>query len=255
MKTKKFSKLTILSALIYVFLFNSCAVTSKLTENDMIGTYIQKSNHFVELQLKEDSFVLIDHSSEYAEMPVYDCCDTITYGKWKKDKHLPLLVMSNGNYLYDDTYALSDTIVKESIIPGDSIVFRITSPLEDYYKRTSRKEKDITYQIDAFSPVGTNEIISKKSTDNFIKLNAKKIVDFDLSIIINNNIIRLKHLEVRSLLLLGYKIKNPKANLFEINIPQLNYNFLSYKRLKDDYIRIINKNKLLWDGNIYIEKK
>ena len=175
MKTKKFSKLTILSTFIYVFLFNSCAVTSKLSENDMIGTYIQKSNHFVELQLKEDSFVLIDHSSEYAEMPVYDCCDTISYGKWKKDKHLPLLVMSNGNYLYDDTYALSDTIVKESIIPGDSIVFRITSPLEDYYKRTSRKEKGITYKIFAILPNENKLAVIKKTTDNIIVFNKKKL--------------------------------------------------------------------------------
>jgi len=253
MKTSKFTGFGSISLIVISFLFNSCATTSKLTENDLIGIYVQKDHHLIELQLKKDSFVLIDHSSEYAEMPIFDCCDTITYGKWKKDKHLPLLIMSNGNYLiYDSDFPLSSTIVKEKIIPGDSIVFRITSPLEDYYKREHRNAKGLTYQIDAISS-RYESIITKKTTDNLIILNTRKIIFFDL-VVIPNEDINLRHLEVRHLVLF-YDVKNTKANMFEINIPQLNHDFLSYKRLKDDYVRIINKNKLLWDGEIYIKKK
>ena len=52
-----------------------------------------------------------------------------------------------------------------------------------------------------------------------------------------------------------YKIKNEKSNVFNIDIPELTYEFITYLRLRNDFIKIIDKNTLEWDGNKYIRIK
>lgn len=53
---------------------------------------------------------------------------------------------------------------------------------------------------------------------------------------------------------LPYEVKNSNSNVFKINIPELSYGYLSYKRLNGDFVKIINRNKLLWDGKEYIRQ-
>ena len=39
-----------------------------------------------------------------------------------------------------------------------------------------------------------------------------------------------------------------------INLPQLGYDYINYLRLVDDYVKIEDKKRLIWNGKEYIKK-
>jgi len=246
-----------LTCWIITFLLNSCiSHKSILSKGEIEGVYFQKDLKGIELHLKKDSFVLLDaHNQEH--LPTFKCCDTITYGKWSIDKKHPLLVFStpenlgNASDLYEFYYV--DMNVEEKIEPSNSfITFVIDNPIEEHYKKYDEKGRELFYTV----RIDTGTDITDKKTDlNPIKIRKTNRMISQFEIIINpKHNIPIRDISAREIYTLPYEIKNPKSNLFKISIPELTYGFLSYKRLKDDYVKIISKNRLLWDGKEYIRK-
>ena len=218
------------------------------------GKYFQKEQKWIELHFNGNNFVFLDTSTQ-EHMNPYDCCDTISYGKWQIDPK-GLIMLTSLEEL--NTYHLDIEVFESRSYSQDSLYFIIENPIEDYYKKTNRKRRHIEYKIG----IGSNKISFDQSFQNkrystnvfsIAKIDNLNIYSFGITIIVDPEI-RLKNLNTMIVNTLYYDIKNTESNVFKINIPDLSFNYLSYKRLNSDYLKIVNNNKLIWDGQEYIKK-
>ncbi|QMU63059.1 MAG: hypothetical protein GKR88_01415 [Flavobacteriaceae bacterium] len=263
MENYKSNFYTSLFVVVLAIILNSCASKYDIiSKSEIKGEYEQKGDKGIKLFLKENSFVLID-TYKQEHLPPYNCCDTLAYGKWEIDKKLPLLILSTPEELGDasniyDSYYLNMDVIEELKPQSDSITIIINNPIENFYKQQSKRVGEIEYTVS----ISSNDInfdssmLGKRYNSNLIVLSRKENVNIDkleIEILVKSDI-SIKKLEARYVYTLPYDVKNGKSNVFKIDIPELSYGFLSYKRLDDDYVKILNKNKLLWDGKEYIRK-
>jgi len=231
--------------LIIVFL-GSCTSLKFLPE-DFEGVYEQKGSEGYKLIFKESTFSHID-TYEQTHMPPYDCCDTISYGYWELEKPGVLKLYSDPKL-----FLPIDLAVKENSIDDDSVHFVITNPIEDLYEENERP--DILYTLFINSGIQFN--FSTYHDTNRISLNNPedvKIGRFSINIYPKHTF-RGRNIGTREAETLEYEVKNTMSNVFEVNIPELNYGYLTYKRLNDDYIKIVSKDKLIWDGQEYVKHR
>lgn len=254
MKTKKY--IGLLSLLII-----SCSSANLYEEEAMQGVFVQKGYEGIQLRLNKNSFLFID-TNEQEHLPPYDCCDTLSYGKWKMDERGFLTLSSHENL---GAFKISNSVpsiifemyVSETVdFSKDSLYFLINNPIEKFYKKNNRITRDIKYSLVIHSnnnDLNDSVLYKKYSTNEIVIAKSKnlKLSTFDLTVFIDCEI-DVKNLTTRKIKIYPYhEVKNPKANVFKIDIPELSFGFLSYKRMNGDYIKIINKNKLLWDGKEY----
>jgi hypothetical protein len=136
-------------------------------------------------------------------------------------------------------------------LSDNTITFVIDNPIEKHYKRYDEKYRELFYDI---AITTSDDFIYETSDKNSIKIEgSKKVLEFEITVYPKYNI-PIRNISAKEVYTIPYKVKNPKTNVFKINIPQLDYGYLSYKRLNNDYVKIIDKNKLLWDGKEYIRK-
>lgn len=234
-----------------LLLLASCA-SYNFSRESIEGTYVQQEYKGIELKFNKNSFVLKDVYTQ--EMP-YDCCDTITLGDWTIDDR-GLITLTSPEEMAN--FFVNMDVMEENESPKDSIYFTINNPIENFYKNTGRIVKDISYQLALTTNKSAfdSKVALKTFDSNTITISKPeglKINQIELTIYVDCKI-SLKNLETREVYTLPYQIKDVESNVFNIDIPQLDYKYLSYRRLDKDYIKIVKKNKLLWDGKEYIKK-
>ena len=241
------TKLNFFALISIFFVVTSCA-TYGLVEKEVYGVYELKENKAIQLRLEKDSFVLID-TYKQKHLPSFKCCDTIAYGNWNMDKKSSLIELNSPEILNDSyVYMEVEEELQSSI---DSISFVIDSPIEEHYRKFGEKYREVIYSVS----LTTNEGFEVHTSDDnplFIKRN-DGLKSFEITIYPKYDI-PIRKISTREVYTIPYEIKNPEANVFKIKIPLLDYGYLSYLRLSTDYVKIINKNKLLWDGKEYIKK-
>ena len=236
-----------------LLLLASCA-SYNFNKEDIEGTYIQQEYKGIELEFDKSTFVLKDvYTQEH--LPPYDCCDTITLGNWTIDDR-GLLSLSSPEGM--SSFFVNMDVVEEKKTTKDSIYLTVNNPIESFYKKTNSTVKDISYQLVFTTNKSTfdNKVALKTFNTNRVVIprpEGLKISQLELVVYIDCKI-SLKNLETREVYTLPYEVQNVEANIFKIDIPKLDYKYLSYRRLNKDYIKIINKNKLLWDGKEYLKK-
>ena len=225
-----------------IFFLGSCT-TSRFISKDLIGTYVQQENKNVQLILNEKTFLCIDKHEPFDLAP--PCCDTITYGSWGIDHGFLKLNSPDELTSY---FVFMD--VEEKVKEDEFIYFYFENPIErvnygELYYSIYVTGKGVNYQ----------DIVSKEFNKYPIKISKPKynIEKFEITIAPKCDIYT-RHLREREFYTLEYEVKNANSNVFKINLPQLSYNFISHKSLKGDYVKIANKNKLIWDGKDYIKK-
>ena len=242
---------------ILFFFIVGCSTSNNFSENLNIenGVFIQKQDGRYELHIDNNKFVFLN-ASKGADFSYYDCCDTISYGNWKKDKRGFIELTTPEEW---DTNILNMEVVEKDLYSKDTLYFIIDNPIEKRYMRTKRKNRDINYLVEIGS---NNEDISEyfrytTHAQNIIKVPITKDFEIDfveLTIYIQPDI-RLKYKNVDVINTLQYNINNKRNNVFFIDIPKLDYNYISFKRLNSDYVKIVDREKLFWDGKEYIKKK
>lgn len=229
----------------------SCA-TAQVSRKDIDGVYVQKENKNTYIQFKGNRFAFVEDQSKY-EMPLYQC-DTITYGEWKLDRDL--LYVSSEEFL--STFFVNAQVNEKSTAQGDTLYFTIDNPIEAHYRKYKSRSRSIYYKIsiDGVNTGALDQIFLKDFDTNRIKIYRPKgaILDkFEIKIYPKSNF--GGRTLIREVSTLEYTVKDKSSNFFEINIPELDYGYLSYVRLNKDIIRVINKNELEWDGHTYLRKK
>lgn len=239
----------IIKTLLLIVFFVSCS-PSKHSSVDLFGIYKQEGNSNVKLILNENEFVYIDPYTN--DLALYTCCDTITKGTWVKENNLLCLSTPQLKSTLLDIY-----VDELSEMPKDTLYFYLQNPIEEYYRKMEVKNRDIYYRVSITEKNGnlldswvwefdTNEIKILKPKGIFI-------AKFSISIYPKANF-GGRNIGTKEISTLEYKLKSYSSNLFKINIPQLTYEFMSYLRLNRDFVRIINTNKLEWNGFFYTKE-
>lgn len=247
METRYYIIITVL------LLLASCA-SYNFSKKDIEGTYVQQEYKGIELKFDENTFVLKDvYKQEH--LPPYDCCDTITYGNWKinKEGYIELTTPKEISTSY-----LNVNVIEKEVKSSDSLYIFIDNPIEKFSKNDNRKTSKLLYQLAISSNNNNfdNRIALKKFDKNQIAIakedNDLKINSIEIIVYVQSDI-SLSNLELREVYTMPYKVNNANSNFFNINIPNLNYGYLSYKRLENDYVKIINKQKLLWNNAEFVK--
>ncbi len=242
----------LINLIVIVSLFSSCT-TLKYLPVDLKGIYIQKGNKNIQLILNKGTFLYVNTYNQ-VHAPLYNCGDTLAYGYWTIDNGHNLLILNspeelNTSYLYMD-------VKEKTELNNDSLYFFIYNPIEDHYKKYNEKYRELFYSISITSnnPGFDTWIAAKKFDKNPIRLlkPQNSIESFSINIMPKHDI-SVRHVGIREIYTLGYKIINPNSNVFTIKLPQLGYNYINYLRLEEDYVKIKNKNSLIWNGKEYIK--
>ena len=233
-----------------LFLISACSAVKMLPEQ-IEGTFLQKENKNIQLRFDQNSFLFID-TYQQTHMPPYECCDTIAYGYWELENDGLIKLFSDPKL-----YLPVDLQVEESMTNYDSVYFDISSPIEGYNEGNSGKnKKGIVYHLYIDSDVQKLEYETLRYFDsNRIVLanpNNGKVQKFSIGIYPTYSF-RGRNIGAREVLTKEYEVKDPTSNVFEVSVPGFNYGYLTYKRLDGDYVKVINKNRLLWDGQEYIK--
>ena len=220
------------------------------------GVFVLKNDKNVKIIIKNGRFVYID-SRQNGDL-ASPCCDTITYGYVK--------VNSDGYLEFESDSSLNSIFVSMDVTEKvnrktDSIFFIITNPIEEHFKNRKSKEKgDLSYTLLVYPKSSTSSYF-KENTETFERgfikyYNPDRLAINDFTITIEpKNSMYVKNIAVRALSTTTYKVRNSKANIFEINIPQLSYGFISYRRIEGSFAQWIEQNVIIWEGKEFIKSK
>lgn len=216
-------------------------------------SYVNFENN-VEITLRANTFLIIDRSNPN-NLP-YKCCDTISYGFWKK--------FEKGNFLEfnsPESYNTNhiDMIITESKKNDlDSVYFNIDSPISENQQKYSQHDSDLFYIIE----LNTNDVnfdvrlAQKKWESNRIKFfKPQNIIIKSISvIIIPKTDIYLRKISAEITYAIPYNLKDNSSNNFDVSLPTLTYQYLTLERLKKYYVKV-NNNGIIWNGDFYARKK
>lgn len=227
----------------------------KFISGDFQGTYIQAGNKNIRLVFKDDSFAYID-SNANNNLALYACCDTITYGSWGLDNSGGLIYLSSPEFINASIVNLQ--VIEKNTNETDTLYFYVNNPIEQHYRKYQEKSRDIYYKIaiDTRNMGFLDKVLLNEFKTNVIKILRPKgaVIDkFTIYIYPKHNF-GGRNISTREVSTLEYQVKETDSNVFEVNIPLLDYGYMSYVRLNKDFVKIIHKNKIEWDNHIYTKQ-
>lgn len=211
-------------------------------QNKIYGSFVGKDT-FRELQLKEDNtYYIINKKNKY----VYQQ-DTLSYGHWK---------IKDGFVVINSSEKISDfelpIVVEESKNPTDTLKILITNPYEmDFHKNNNRFRYFNYYLSLNTSNEEYNDLI--KLDTNQLILNIKENAHiFSFYILIVADVINFpSDIAFNYLTTKSYKLNHFKSNHFKINIPDFTLDYIGYTRYKEEYIKVLSKNRIQLRGEIF----
>lgn len=235
--------------LILVLLISSCATRNNTPSAEEIkGVFYQENFRNNKLIFNKGKFYFINSSSKYTKTS--KCCDTISFGSWEKASKDFLALSSPEEY---DTFFLN-IVVKEEVKESSNTVFQINNPIEKHREKFQEKFQELNYSLLINTAGGDSHY--KKIDSNIIEFNnVGDITSFEL-VIEPKGVIKLNNIYAKEITAFPfpYKVISKNSNFFEINIPELTYQYVALKRLNKDFIQVLNNETLFWDGKKYIKE-
>lgn len=224
--------------LLLIVSFTSCSVFQG-PENISGSSYMGKDSQ-ESIEFNNDKFILRGFS---------DFIDTLSYGTWKKEGNM--LVLDSDKKICSDFF---DVEVQESF----------SGSKDSVYISIENKPDGLTDAADVFTPYlyyHVNRFFSYNQGNesipfirNITLLNEPSLLEFNLTIIPNLAIYDMK-ISGKAFVTYKYQIKSPKNNTFKIRILDFDKRYFAYRRFKGEYVKVIDKNTLLWDNELYIRNK
>lgn len=228
-----------LKVIFILLVVHSCSSVSTLNITDLNGFYYNDDEQLYLNIIKKDSFVL-KYSNKKSHVQPNMCCEILSFGQVKVD----------GNYLKLTSSELSSALntnfdeTEDINIDDRMMEFTFNSPISDY--------NYITYDIGIFS--GGNIFLKEiKTTESFISIPKIDNINQIIISIVPNADIPLSNYGIRKLdtFPFAFDIENNKSNSFVFDFPELNFEFVNFKRLNNDYVKIKDRNTLVWDNLEY----
>jgi len=180
---------------------------------------------------KGNTFAHVDPYTKN-DLALYTCCDTITFGNWGIDSRNDLIYLNSSDYL--STSMVDIQVDEKKVNDTDSLYFLINNPIEKYFKKYGGKKRDVYYKIAIDTQSGLLVKLFQQEYDtNFIKIQKPKgsiIEKFTIYIYPKSNF-GGRNIGTREVTTLEYQLKDANTNSFEVNIPLLDYGYMSYIRL------------------------
>jgi hypothetical protein len=224
-----------------------------LSKREVYGNYVNLSNLSKTITLSNSGFTFRDTILNLNFKSIGDCCDTIAYGSWEMISKNHLLVLNSAEELGSQSFnKIKFNVIEYENLLDDSLVIEINNPLEkenlgdDY-------EKVLDYELMVIKK--SENFIFQESNKNIIVFSKfdEPLKEIKCYIYVNHKF-RGRNMGVRPIEII-YFVKSAKANKFIINIPDLTYQYLTYLRFNREFIRVIDKDHLEWQGEIYVKKK
>jgi hypothetical protein len=238
----------------FSILFINCKSTEKFNgkEIDVYGIYSAIGDERKEIHFTENTFTFLDkfYGKDFS---YYNCCDTLSKGSFKIINSSIIELTStedfNSGYL--------DFSIKENTNDNkDTLYIKINNPIERKYNSKTKRELKYLLQLGTNDKELNRYFTFNEINNNLLKIpisNSLEIYDIELTIYIEP-FISVKEKNIDIINTFNQKIENKKSNKIEIDIPSLTYNYINFRRLKMDYIRVVSENKLILDGIEYIKK-
>lgn len=226
--------------LLNMFIISSCYSFQK--KETILGVYVEEKLKSEKIILNKNSYLLLN--KENTHHPEYICCDTLSKGSFTQ---------INKDFLELSSFMKKEDVdmlvfsLKESIVENsDSIVFNFKNPIENYPNVTGQ----LVYQITISTPNDVFILESKKP--NLRHKYIENIEEIAIVIFPRTNILT-QNIGLREITLfpLVYKLKNLKSNYFEIDIPDLTFEYVNYERINKEYLRIMKNGSLMWRGKVF----
>lgn len=213
-------------------------------KKEITGTYhSNKYNKF--LRFTETSYVYFEKESHLA---TWTCCDTISFGTWLIDGPNLINLSSSFNMGLVDVPCNIKEALNDNI--DNQLCFKINGLIEKFHKKHTYNKRGVTYILSLYGKFWHKDIPFKDSS--ICIREEKKVEKIRISMVVNENFSG-RQIGLKQFTSSIYLIRGEESNLFEINIP-VGYDYLTYLRLKEDYIKIIDNKRLKWNGEIYIKK-
>ena len=218
-------------------------LNSKFSDNSLFGVYLSKEKQQKIVLDKDNKFYLITNFIPI----IYPALDTITYGSWSIDNNL--VVLNTSDKIMSSSLTIQVEESKRN--SSDSLYIEIDNPIEKIYQKYNRGSiKDVYYEV-FFEPSSDDfNWVSGNLSNKFI-FRKNNIDGFNVRILPNPQI-SWGSLYYTEFFTRFYKVKDKKSNDFKIYIPDLRTEYIAYRRFYNDYVLILDKNRLKWDGDIYI---
>lgn len=230
-----------------VFLLTSCA---SLNSTNASGSY-QKENFMRNIQLeKNGKFFLYDSATYGHQKTQIRNCPLVSFGTWENHGSKFIELNTSDNILYP----ILDVQVTSKSINNDSLSFEILTNIPERFMNNLSYRLHLKYdgEYDFRNKISgrfkTSLITLKQphfgikiksiSVEVFYEPNRQLIHDYN-----GFSAISTTELEV-----------DKQDNYFIIKIPDLDICYFEYERYEGEYLRILNKNTLLWNNEIYIKK-
>ncbi|MBY0535569.1 MAG: hypothetical protein K2P88_06945 [Chitinophagaceae bacterium] len=231
----------------FIMVMATSCIVQKAAMKEFVGTYIEVGDPNTQLILTVDRFSLV--SPYENDLAVYTCCDTVATGTWVKEGGM--LVFSTPQFFN----SIQDVEVKELVVDkNDSLYFRIRNPIEDFYIKNPDAKREIEYRIVLFDKSGSylDSWVNKYHSNQIgiPKVNGKIGSGFEVTAYVMSNY-QGRNVGTKIIDTKKYLLKNSEANMFEVAVPSLTYEFITYRRLNRDFIKIVSSSKLEWDGKVY----
>jgi hypothetical protein len=243
-----------------IILFAICFVIfcdTDLMAQKIEGTYVQDELENIKLHFSEDLFLFNDVAN-YSHSAPYNCSDTLAFGYWELDGSQSFIKLYTNPLQHASLVSMQ---VEETFGEStDSIYLHIRNPVERNfvkYNKENEKARIIYYRINIESKDARldYEVNTQKYYSNGIVFRAPHnggIKSIELSVYPKKYDTGWRsNMPPYFVYTLSYEPKNAKANIFNINMPNLTGCYLCTLRLNGDFIKILNDHQLEWDGHIY----
>ena len=235
-------------------IISSTFYAQKVEETHINGVFINdKDNRKIVFKGNEFVFSVL---RDQEHMSPYPCPDTIAFGTWELNKKLSFLKLQSPKHLVNHALFVE---VTEKVIPDvNTVTFEIYNDLEEHLENNVFNENKNVNNREVEYMLSAGDLLSMQYLDTINSITVEresytKLDKIDLVVTLTDNFYGW-YRDNQMYLTVPYEIENPQANHFTINIPDLTRCKVGSRLLNQDFVRVINKNKLEWDGVIYKRK-
>jgi hypothetical protein len=230
-----------ISIYLLILLMHSCS-----TSHHFQGVFKSSiSSKFIFLN-KDSTFEIIDSTQVNGANDRQ--CKLVSFGNWELDNKKFIVI--NSEYTPLHNYFI-DSIIASKNIESDSIFFTIDLSIQPEEKQYFSYSLDINYE----GEYEFKEEFSKPFQTNQIQLKAPLFGVKIKSIVVQisykrpfSNFIE-PYLGVETISTIEKEVSD--HNFYHIKIP-IDFCYFESERYKEEYIKILNKDKLFWNGEEYL---
>lgn len=235
-----------------IFCLLSCSKKIQIS-----GVYRDQDDGTQELVFDKENF-LFRYSDGYNSSLFY-CTDSLAWGTWNLSPNSSVLELNGDNYRVNSI--LESKVVERTNSDVRVFTLIIRNPIETHQNFINTDSRAISYGLKINSDCSRLSELEFRDRFNSSRI----LVDIPVGCTIKSFTITVYPTEVyvgwsdeyppSMASTYSYELKSLHSNEVEVEMPNLTYCYVSAMRLKQDYVLILSKSNLRWNGKSYKKVK